>query len=142
MKVESLLTRSWTGVGFLRSPYIRKGLTALVKSSGAGADLPRYFAGCGGKWLAATRSTVAANCGLTAFNHETAMAPESPALSGSLLTLREVAARLRVCRRTIEREIAAGHFPSPLKIGRCVRVPESDLHAYLGKLKRECEGPP
>jgi excisionase family DNA binding protein len=58
-----------------------------------------------------------------------------------LLTLKEVAAHLRVCRRTIEREIAAGRFPSPLKIGRCTRVAESDLHAYLERLRRESAGP-
>jgi excisionase family DNA binding protein len=96
--------------------------------------------GHGGKWSAATRSISAANCGLTGSNHEIAVYPLSPAPSGSLLTLRQVAARLGVCRRTIEREIAASRFPPPLKIGRCSRVSESDLATYLETLRRKNPG--
>ncbi len=54
-----------------------------------------------------------------------------------LLTLRQVAQSLGVCKRTIEREIANGRFPRPLKIGRSSRVPLSAVQAYVRKLA-EC----
>ncbi len=53
-----------------------------------------------------------------------------------LLTLPEVAARLRVNRRTLERLIAAKEFPAPLKIGARSLVPLSDLEAYFAQLFR------
>ena len=63
---------------------------------------------------------------------ENAVAP----LSGEnrLLTLNETARRLSICRRSLERLMAAGKFPRPLKIGRSSRVPESDVASYLAKL--------
>ena len=51
-----------------------------------------------------------------------------------LLTLDDAAKRLSVSRRTIEREISAGHFPRPLKIGRATRVTAAAIHAYIQKL--------
>ena len=63
------------------------------------------------------------------------MSSPIPAPTGALLTLKQVAARLSLCRRTIEREIEAGRFPRPLKIGRSVRVPESDLQSFLANLR-------
>jgi len=46
-------------------------------------------------------------------------------------TPKEVAARLRVCRRTIEREVAAKRFPPPFKVGlRCLRFRREDVEAY------------
>jgi excisionase family DNA binding protein len=52
-----------------------------------------------------------------------------------LLTLDEVAKRLGVGRRTIEREIQRGRFPAPLKIGpRITRVPAGALQAYVQML--------
>lgn len=61
-----------------------------------------------------------------------------PVLADSrILTIKEVAAHLRVCRRTIEREIASGRFSHPLKIGRSIRFSEADVRAYLAKLKEE-----
>lgn len=65
------------------------------------------------------------------------MSPTTPPPVGVCLTLKEVAFRLQICRRTLEREIAAGRFPRPLKIGRSVRVLESDLQAYLERLRSE-----
>lgn len=54
--------------------------------------------------------------------------------SHELLTLPEVAARLRVNRRTLERLIAAKEFPLPLKVGSRSLVPLADLRAYLANL--------
>lgn len=49
----------------------------------------------------------------------------------NLLTLAQAAQRLSICKRTLEREIAAGRFPRPLKIATASRVLEADLEAYL-----------
>jgi len=87
-----------------------------------------------GNWLDMLCGTSVAPRGLTAQKNETAMSLISETV-GVCLTLKEAAARLHVCRRTLEREIAAGRFPRPLKIGRSVRVPESDLVAYLASLR-------
>lgn len=51
-----------------------------------------------------------------------------------LLTLKQAAQRLAISRRTLERLIASGDFPSPLKIGRSSRVPLSDLQIYFARL--------
>lgn len=51
-----------------------------------------------------------------------------------LVSLDDAAKRLSVSRRTIEREIAAGRFPRPMKIGRTTRVSLSALLAYIEKL--------
>jgi len=60
----------------------------------------------------------------------------------SLLTLKQAAQRLAICRRTLERLIAAREFPRPLKIGRASRVPIQDLTTYLTGLRRQRpEGP-
>lgn len=47
-----------------------------------------------------------------------------------LLTPREVAARLRVSRRTVERLMARFEMPV-IEIGRARRVRESDLEAFI-----------
>jgi excisionase family DNA binding protein len=47
-----------------------------------------------------------------------------------LLTLDEVAERLRVSRKTVNREIARGHL-RVLYIGRLPRVKASELDAYV-----------
>lgn len=130
MKLESHLTRNRGGVDFGPPPYTLKGLSTPAKPSGAGEDLPRTRAGCDGKWLAAKRSNPAANCRLAYLNHEAAVSTEIPVLAGSYLTPDEVAARFHVRRRTIERAVAAKRFPQPLRIGRCVRFPSSELEAY------------
>src|SRR5882724_7776565 len=83
-----------------------------------------------GNWLDMSCSNYAANCELTAKNYDTAVSSNIEPV-GVCLTLKEVAARLKISRRHLEREIAAGRFPRPLKIGRSVRVPESDLPAYF-----------
>jgi len=52
-----------------------------------------------------------------------------------LLSLKEVAQRLGISRRTLERLIAAGDINIPVKVGRCSRLFESDLMEYLTKLR-------
>lgn len=47
-----------------------------------------------------------------------------------LLTLDEVAAALRVSRRTVEREVAAGRI-RPVRIGRRRLVSVKELEAYV-----------
>jgi excisionase family DNA binding protein len=59
-----------------------------------------------------------------------------------LLTLKEVAARLRMCPRSIQRKIAEGSFPAPIRIGRSVRFLESELEAYVNALKAARPTPP
>lgn len=54
------------------------------------------------------------------------------------LTVKEVAARFRVCRRTIEREVAAKRFPQPVPVGRALRFPTSAIIAFEAKFR---EGP-
>jgi excisionase family DNA binding protein len=51
-----------------------------------------------------------------------------------LLTLNEAARRLSVCRRTLEREMAAGRFPATVRIGRAHRVPLAALQEYLNRI--------
>jgi|GEM_PF-1858973 predicted DNA-binding transcriptional regulator AlpA len=139
---ESVLTRSGGGVEFpCSSPIYRRAANAssvrLRRKGALNLNLP----GHGGTWSAATRSTPAANCGLTDFNHEIPVSTENLAPSGSCLTLSQIAARLGLSRRTIERQIAARRFPPPLKIGRCSRGLESDFLAYLERRARKSMGP-
>ena len=54
-----------------------------------------------------------------------------------LLTMHEAAGALTMSKRTLERLMAAKEFPQPLRFtSRCVRVPASDVDAYLEKLFR------
>lgn len=58
-----------------------------------------------------------------------------------LFTMREAAAGLTVSKRTLERLIAAGEFPKPVKLGRSSRVPASDIAAYIeGLIRRRNSG--
>jgi prophage regulatory protein len=57
-----------------------------------------------------------------------------PDYHSTLLTLPQIATNLAISRRTLERLIAAGEFPAPVKIGRSSRVPQADLAAYLEKI--------
>lgn len=86
-----------------------------------------------GNWLDMSCSTFAANRGLAVKNYATAVSHNTEVV-GACLTLKEAAFRLQVCRRTLEREIAAGRLKC-VRIGRSVRVLESDLHAYLESQK-------
>lgn len=70
--------------------------------------------------------------------------PPVPPLSASadaegrlLLTLNQAALALAISKRTLERLIAGGAFPVPLKIGRSSRIPCEDLADYLEQLRRQ-----
>jgi excisionase family DNA binding protein len=58
-----------------------------------------------------------------------------------LITLEQAAQRLAISRdipisrRTLERLIAAGEFPSPLKLGRSSRVAVRDVDGYCEQLR-------
>ena len=54
-----------------------------------------------------------------------------------LLTLNQTALALAISKRTLERLIAGGVFPVPLKIGRSSRVPRDDIASYLEQLRRQ-----
>lgn len=54
-----------------------------------------------------------------------------------LLTLKQVAERLAVCRRTIERLISRGDLPQVVKVGRRSCMLESDVQGFIEGLKRE-----
>jgi len=54
-----------------------------------------------------------------------------------LFTLPRVAEKLSISKRTLERLIASGSFPAPVKIGRSARVLRNDITAYLDRLCRE-----
>jgi excisionase family DNA binding protein len=51
-----------------------------------------------------------------------------------LLTMPEAAQRLGISRRSLERLVAAGEFPRPLKVGGASRVLASDVSAYVSRL--------
>jgi excisionase family DNA binding protein len=59
-----------------------------------------------------------------------------------LVGVEEFAGRLSVCRRQIYRLWHRGEIPGPVKVGGATRWPESDLEAYIEKLKqaRRTEG--
>ncbi len=59
--------------------------------------------------------------------------PDEPAL----LTLQQTARSLAISKRTLDRLIAGGSFPAPLKIGRSSRVSRVDIAGYLEQLRRQ-----
>lgn len=91
----------------------------------------------GGNELKAVCRTPATGCGALSLNHEPTMSasrnfgPED----NRVLTFKEVAARYRVCRRTLERGIATERFPRPMRIGSALRFSEVDLIAFEQKSK-------
>jgi len=54
-----------------------------------------------------------------------------------LFTLEQAAQSLAISKRTLERLIAGGVFPVPLKIGRSARVPREDIADFLEQLRRQ-----
>lgn len=62
---------------------------------------------------------------------DTATVSEQPIL----ITLEQAAQRLAISRRTLERLIAAGEFPSPFKIGRASRLAIADIDNYCAELR-------
>jgi excisionase family DNA binding protein len=96
----------------------------------------------GGNELNAVCRASAAYRGAPSHENKPTMSVYDPASEDyRVLTVKEVAAHFRVCRRTIEREIASGRFPRPLKIGRSLRFAEADLRTYVAKLKGESASP-
>jgi excisionase family DNA binding protein len=60
---------------------------------------------------------------------------ENSTESVQLLTLKETANRLAISKRSLEREIANGRFPKPIKIGdRSVRISIETLRNYIASL--------
>ena len=53
-----------------------------------------------------------------------------------LLTVKEAAHRLGVCRRTLEREVCRKKFPPPMKIGKKSVYLVSDVNAYVDRLQQ------
>lgn len=53
-----------------------------------------------------------------------------------LLPLSRVAEQLAVSVRTIHRLIAGGELPRPVKVGSQSRLPASEVHGYIERLKR------
>ncbi len=52
-----------------------------------------------------------------------------------LMTLGQAAQRLAISRRTLERLIAAGAFPAPLKLGRASRMAARDVDTFCAQLE-------
>lgn len=52
-----------------------------------------------------------------------------------LLNMKAVAEILGVSSRSVWRLIARGELPQPLRIGHAVRMPASEVHAYIDRLK-------
>ena len=77
--------------------------------------------------LSASRSTVHSS------------SPNQPAISENreLFTLPRAAQQLSVSKRTLERLMARGEFPPPVKIGRSSRVLRTDIAVYLDQLCRQ-----
>ncbi len=53
-----------------------------------------------------------------------------------LMDLGAVAGALSVSRREVYRLIARGDLPQPVKIGRSSKLPESEVSAFIEKLKQ------
>lgn len=70
-------------------------------------------------------------------NDEGKMASEKSSVVVLLLSVPEAAKRLGVCRRSLERLIADGVFPRPVKLGRSSRVPVTDVERFVETLTRE-----
>jgi excisionase family DNA binding protein len=61
-------------------------------------------------------------------------------LDERFVSLKEVAEVLRVNTRTVYRLIQAGQMPQPVKVGRSLRFPVSDVEVYIERLKRSRKG--
>jgi len=59
-----------------------------------------------------------------------------PVATDRLLSLRNVAARLDLSVRAVYRLMARGDLPPPVKAGGASRLHESDVSAYLERLKQ------
>lgn len=66
--------------------------------------------------------------------HESTVSSVPAADLPQLLTLPQAAQRLAICRRTLERMVARGEFPRPLRIAGATRVPASDVQSFIASL--------
>ena len=71
---------------------------------------------------------------------ESSMEPQTPDNEPRLLKLGEVAKTLGVCVRSVRRAIARGELPKPVRVGRSVRLFQSDVVAYLQRLRQQRGG--
>lgn len=62
---------------------------------------------------------------------------EDSVSSELLLSVRQVAGRLGVCVRGVWRLVAQRKIPQPVYVGRCARWPQSEIAAYIERLKEE-----
>lgn len=53
------------------------------------------------------------------------------AVGDRLMTVREVAARMGVCGRQVQKLLASGRFPLPVRLGRSVRWREGDIALFI-----------
>src|SRR5437016_4294249 len=51
------------------------------------------------------------------------------------ISLGSAAERLGVCIRTVRRLGERGELPKPVKVGRCSRLPLSEVETYMNRLK-------
>jgi len=58
-----------------------------------------------------------------------------PHAGDRLLNIREIAAKMGVCLRTVRRLIAGGQLPPPVKVGRASRWHLVDIEKYVDSLK-------
>jgi excisionase family DNA binding protein len=71
---------------------------------------------------------------------KTQTVPDVPELD-QLMTYEEVARQLGCSRRNLERLVATGEFPPPVRLGRrAVRFRRSQVAEYLGQLKQAGAG--
>lgn len=62
------------------------------------------------------------------------LVPSTKVITSLLLTLSEAAGLLRLSDRTLQRMVASGEFPAPLKLRGATRVPLADVEGYVAKL--------
>lgn len=70
------------------------------------------------------------------FEHEAAMTPEKPKKFLRLPEIIGPGGRIPVSRSTWYRGIAAGLYPSPVKLGRISAWPESDIDALMERIEQ------
>ncbi len=63
------------------------------------------------------------------------MSEGSSEATGPLLTVDEVAGRLRTCHKTVLRLIQRREFQQAFRIGRRWRIPDPDVLAYLARCR-------
>lgn len=58
----------------------------------------------------------------------------------SLVSLEDVARALGLCVRSVRRMIDRGELPQPVRVGRAVRMFQSEVNAYMQKLREQRAG--